>query len=198
MGKAGLAASLEGRSSARPDPRVDGAASWPSGGQGRVHQGGSGGLKAACLLMAGAVTESASSGLTGLDLSPEAVFTGPVCVQVSLSRPVSAGDAPGQHVGLARAPAGLSVCEVFVRCVSGSLWVSALPPSQPDALGAPGVTPPHGEQWGLRALTPGGRSAASPPPRVGGSAVSLWFLHVISGRSSQGGSGLLHRRLACT
>ena len=70
-------------------PQVDGAASWPSVGQGRVHQGG---LKAACLLPAGAVTQAL--GLTGLDLSPGAVSTGPVCVQASPSCPVSPGDTP--------------------------------------------------------------------------------------------------------
>ena len=55
----------------------------------------------------------------GPDLSPEAVFTGPVCVQVSPSRPVSAGDAPGQQVGLARAPARLGVREVLCAVSAG-------------------------------------------------------------------------------
>ena len=72
VGEAGLVA-----------PQVDDAVSWPSGGQGRVHQGDQGGLKAACLLPAGSVTpprgcvtESPGSGSDGPGSQPRGCVHG--------------------------------------------------------------------------------------------------------------------------
>ena len=79
-----------------------------------------------------------------------------------------------------------------------SLWVSASRLHSQMLWGPQGHTPAWGAGWAPSAHSRGTLCSVT-SPRVGGSAVSLWFLlHVISGRSSQVGFGLRRRRPACS
>ena len=65
------------------------------------------------------------------------------------------------------------MCEVLCGRVSGSLWVSASLPSQPDALGAPGSHPtrvwaPNAHSWGTLGSISSPQAVGRPPGRRAG------------------------------
>ena len=161
-----------------------------------------GGLTAACLLPAGAVTlprgcvtESPGSGSDGPGSQPSGRVHGASVSRRAPATPSLQETLRGQQVGPAQAPARLGLREVLCGHVSVSLWVSASRLHSQMLRGPGGHSPAWGAGWAPSAHSRGTLCSVT-SPRVGGSAVSLWFL-VISGRSSQGGFGLC-RLPACS
>ena len=124
-------------------------------------RGVKGGLKAACLLPAGAVTlprgcvtESPGSGSDGPGSQPSGCVHG---ASVSRRAPAALSlqeTLRGQQVGPAQAPARLGLREVLCGYVSESVGL-CLTPSQPDAPGARRSHPRMGSRVGAQRSLPG-------------------------------------------